>query len=355
MDATHATTAGIPAEYIGLDLHLRESQLCILTVDGDVVERRIRTTAAWFAHTLGERPRARVLLESSTESEWVARCLEALGHEVVVADPTFAPMYATRARQVKTDKRDARALADACRAGTYRPAHRASEARRHVRAELVVRETLVRTRTRYVNLARAMTRREGLRLPSGGPERLVERLAALAMSDALRTELAPLVAVLAPLQREIAAADERLAALARTDPVMRHLATTPGVGPVTAAAFVAALDDVTRFATAHHVEAYLGLVPRERSSGERQRRGAITKAGSSRVRGLLVEAAWCITRSKRADLEMLRTWTDRIARQRGRSVALVALARRLAGILYALWRDNTDYGIRQPRSAAAVA
>jgi transposase len=271
-----------------------------------------------------------VLLESSTESEWVARCLEALGHEVVVADPTFAPMYATRSRQVKTDKRDARALADACRAGTFRPAYRPSAARRRVRAELVVREALVRTRTRYVNLARAMTRREGLRLPPGSPDGLAQRLAALAMPAALRAELAPLVAMLAPLQREIAAADDRLAAFTASDPVMRRLASAPGVGPVTAAAFVAALDDVARFPSAHHVAAYLGLVPRERSSGERQRRGAITKAGNPRVRALLVEAAWCLTRSKRADVEGLRAWAERIAQQRGRRVALTRPAWHLA-------------------------
>jgi transposase len=341
--------------HVGLDLHKRESQLCILTADGGITERRIRTTAAWFAEALGARPGVRVLLESSTESEWVARCLEALGHDVVVADPCFAPMYATRTRNVQTDRRDARALAEACRSGTFRRAHRPSEARRHVRAELLVREALVRSRTRYVNLARAMTRHVGLRLPGGGADRLVPRLAALAMPDALRAELSPLVVVLEPLQREIDAADDRIRALAATDPVMRRLASTPGVGPITAAAFVAALDDATRFASAHHVEAYLGLVPRERSSGEKQHRGRITKAGSPRVRSLLVEGAWCITRSKRADLEPLRAWAARIAQQRGRRVALVALARRLAGILYALWRDETTFGVRRPRRASPAA
>src|SRR5881397_3914045 len=114
---------------IGLDLHKRESQLCILTVAGEVVEQRIVTSRERFAAVLGERPRARILLEASTESEWVARHLESLGHEVIVADPTYAPMYATRSRRVKTDKRNARTLRDACGQGTYRPAHRLSEPR----------------------------------------------------------------------------------------------------------------------------------------------------------------------------------------------------------------------------------
>jgi hypothetical protein len=98
-------------DHIGIDVHKTESQLCILGEDGQLSERRIRTTTERFAAVLGDRPRARILLEASTESEWVARCLEGLGHEVIVADPNFAPMYAARSRKIKTDRRDARALA----------------------------------------------------------------------------------------------------------------------------------------------------------------------------------------------------------------------------------------------------
>jgi transposase len=121
---------------IGLDLHKRESQLCIGHTDGTISDRRIVTSRERFTGVLGGRPPARMLLEAGTESEWAARHLESLGHEVIVADPNFAPMYATRSRRVKTDKRDARTLMEACRLGAYRPAHRLSEARRHVRAEL---------------------------------------------------------------------------------------------------------------------------------------------------------------------------------------------------------------------------
>jgi len=114
------------------------------------MERRIRTEPQRFAEVLGGRPRARILVEASTESEWVARCLEALGHEVVVADPNFTPMDATRTRKVKTDRRDARALQEACLLGAYRPAHRLSDAQRHVRGRLAVRDALVRTRFELV-------------------------------------------------------------------------------------------------------------------------------------------------------------------------------------------------------------
>ena len=148
---------------IGLDLHKRESQLCILTEEGEIVEQRIHTSRERFTEVLGGRPPARIVLEASTESEWVARHLESLGHEVIVADPSFAPMYATRRRRVKTDRRDARTLAEACRLGAFRRAHRLSEPQRHVRAELAVRDALIRTRTRYIGVIKALVRRDGLR------------------------------------------------------------------------------------------------------------------------------------------------------------------------------------------------
>lgn len=312
---------------IGIDLHQRESQLCILTQEGELIERRIRTTAARFTEVLGGRPKARILLEASTESEWVARHLEGLGHEVIIGDPTFAPMYATRSRRIKTDRRDARALMEACKLGAYRPAHRLSDSQRHVRAELTVRDTLVRTRTRYVTLIKTLVRRTGQRLPSGEPETTARRVKAVDLPPAVRAELEPLVQLLMPLLEHIAAADQRITAIMKRDPVVAHLCTVPSIGPVTASAFVATIDDVTRFYTAHQLEAYLGLVPSERSSGERQHRGRITKTGNPRMRWLLVEAAWRIWRSRHPEVAHLRTWVHQLAQRRGRRIAIVAPAR----------------------------
>ena len=124
-------------EIIGLDLHKRASQLSIKADDGTITDRRIATSRERFTAVLGGRAPARILLEASTESEWVARHLESLGHAVIVADPNYAPMYANRSRRTKTDKRDARTLMDACETGARRPAYRQSEARRHVRAGAV--------------------------------------------------------------------------------------------------------------------------------------------------------------------------------------------------------------------------
>lgn len=356
----------LPAAHdtIGLDLHKRETQLCVLAADGAVAERRIATTRAAFTAALGDRPPARVLLEASTESEWVARHLEGLGHEVVVADPGYAPMYATRSRRVKTDRRDARTLAEACRLGAYRPAHRLSEPQRHVRAELavrdaLVRDALVRTRTRFIAVLKALVRRDGLRLTAGDAERTAAKFAVLdatgVVTPVLRAEVAPLLTILAPLNEQVAAADRRLAAIAAEDARVRRPMTAPGIGPVTATAFVATLDDAGRFQDAHQVMAYLGLVPSEKSSGERQHRGRITKAGSPRVRWLLVEAAWRILRSRDAQAAPLQTWATRVALRRGKRVAVVALARRLAGVLYVMWRDGTDYCAARVRTREVLA
>jgi len=346
-------------DQIGIDVHKKESQLCILTEAGEVIERRIRTERARFAAVLGPRAPAGVLLEASTESEWVATCLEELGHLVVVADPNYAAMYATRSRRVKTDRRDARVLAEACRLGAYRPAHRTSPARRQLRAELVVREALVRTRARYLSVIGAVLRREGVRVTTGSAAAFLRRLDALPLPPALAATIAPLRALLAPINEQIAATDARLAARVQTDDVLRRLTTVPGVGPVTAATFVAILDTVARFAGPHEVAAYLGLVPSERSSGERQQRGAITKAGNRRARWILVQAAWSLLRTRGPAAVTLQSWARQLAARRGKHVAVVALARRMAGILYALWRDGTTYeaqrvrgGRRAPQAAA---
>jgi transposase len=338
---------------IGLDLHKRESQLCMKSEDGGITERRIVTSRERFTAVLRNWPHAKVLLEATTESEWVARHLETLGHEVIVADPNYAPMYANRSRRTKTDKRDARTLLDALETGAYRRAHRLSDPRRHVRSELSVREALVRTRTRYISVAKTLVRRDGLRVAGSSSEKVAERIAALALSPQTTGELAPLFAVLGPLNDEIASADRRITAVAKADPVMVLLATAPAIGDVTASAFVATVDDITRFRSAHELEAYLGLVPGERSSGEKRRIGRITKAGNTRVRWLLVEAGWRILKSKSPETAALRAWAMRIAARRGKRIAAVALARRLAGILFAMWRDGTAYDarrIRLPRS-----
>jgi hypothetical protein len=158
-------------EYGAIDLHSKESEIRIVTAEGEVVvHRRIATRRDVLTTVFGERPRMRLLLESGTESEWVAQHLESLGHEVVVADPNYAAMYAHRGRGIKTDRRDVLALVEANRRGIYRPAHRVSAAQRTVRRHLQVRDQLVRMRTQLINVMRGQLRSEGLRVCSGRAE-----------------------------------------------------------------------------------------------------------------------------------------------------------------------------------------
>jgi transposase len=131
--------------------------------------------------------------------------------------------------------------------------------------------------------------------------------------------------------------------------------TVPSIGPITATAFIAALDDTARFAGAAQVTSYLGLVPREYSSGERQHRGRILRSAHPHVQSLLVQAAWRMSRSSDAKTAALRAWAEAITHRRGKKVAMVALARRLARILFAMWRDQTEYQAKRVRMVRRAA
>jgi transposase len=342
-------------EYGAIDLHSKESEIRIVTAEGEVVlHRRSATRRDVLTTVFGERPRMRILLESGTESEWVAQHLEGLGHEVVVADPNYAPMYAHRGRGIKTDRRDVIALAEANRRGMYRAAHRVSAAQRTVRRHLQVRDQLVRMRTQIINVMRGQLRSEGLRVRSGRAETFVTRYQALAAPAALRTVLEPLVQALGALAPLIAAADAWAHQTADGDAVARRLMTAPGVGPITALSFQSTLDDVTRFGGPNAVSAYLGVVPHEASSGERQRRGSITKAGPTHIRTVLVQASWSVWRSPRGSAT-LHAWVHRLADRRGKRIAIVGLARRLARILFAMWRDGRDFQAARVSHVAVAA
>ena len=332
--------------YAAIDLHTRESQIRIVDANGRVlVERRIPTRRDRFTAALAAFRPIRVLLESSTESEWVAQHLEADGCEVIVADPSYAPMYGTRSRVIKTDRRDVAALADACRGGFYRAAHRTTETQRARRQQLRVREQLVRMRVHALNAIRTIVRSEGGRI--GG--RLVgsyrTRVASVALPASTRTAIEPLLRAIEALTPLVKDLDRQLEAEARRDGVAQRLMTMPGVGPITALTFRARVDAIERFRDGGALTAYFGLVPREMSSGDSRRRGTITKAGDATMRSLLVQAAWAHWRVGRARTP-LTEWAQRLATRRGKRTAVVALARRLARILFAMWRDGTTFAGR---------
>ena len=343
-------------EYGAIDLHLRRSHFRIGLQDGTVIkDGRFETTRAELSRVFGSRAPMRILLESSTESEWVAQYLESLGHAVIVADPNYTPMYGARSRKVKTDGRDTAALFEANRLGIYRRAHRVSPAQRARRQELRIRRHLVQRRSQGISLLRAILRQDGWRVPGGPAEAIDRRVATLVLPPPLAAIVAPLRAWLGELNRLLAFAEAAVTAQAQADPIARHLMTAPGVGSVVALTFQATLDDPGRFGgDAARASAFLGLVPSEDSSAERRVRGHITKAGPGELRALLVQASWTIWRGRSADGAALRTWAHALAARRGRRIAIVALARRLSRILFAMWRDGTDFRGRPPRVSVAA-
>ena len=328
--------------YGAIDLHMRFSQIRIIDEAGVVLrDQRVVTSRDRLVRTFAGVGPLRILLEAGTESEWVAQTLEAAGHVVVVADPNYAPMYGDRQRKVKTDRRDVAALAEANRRGWYRAAHRPSAAQRATRQLLRTRRQLVRMRSGAVALIRSLVKHDGYRVPSCSAERVALRVPQLALPPTLAAAVAPLVRTIVTATTEIAALDHQLRARAAADPIVAQLQTVPGVGLIVALTFRSQLDDIQRFTHAGQVSAAIGLVPREDSSAERRHRGHITKAGPRELRSLLVQAAWACWRSRQS--AALRAWVEQLAARRGRRIAVVALARRLSRILYAIWRDGSTF------------
>jgi transposase len=332
-------------ESIGIDVHKKHSQICVLDGKGQVrAEERIPTRAKHLRRWFEEHPKAKVLVESSTDSEWVARVLEEMGMEVVVADPNYALMYATRDPRVKTDKRDARALAEALRLGHYRKAHRPSPAARRRRIVLGNRERLMGCRTGLLNRLRSVLRQEGVYLKSCAAEAVPRAVKEAELPEELLELVRPLVDELYSLNDQLEACDRKLKEEAKGDALGERLQSAPGVGLVTALAFMSVVDGAARFKNAHALEHYLGLVPGADESGEKKhtRGRPITKRGNRMLRWLLVEAGHRILNG-RGGSPKLRAWGERIATRGGKGKAAVALARKLAGILYAMWRDGTKY------------
>ena len=330
--------------YGAIDLHMRYSQIRIVDADGRMVrEQRVVTTRERLIAAFAGHGPLRVLLETGTESEWVAQTLEAEGHAVIVADPNYAPMYGDLTRRVKTDRRDVVALAEANRRGWYRAAHRTSAAQRDRKQVLRSRRLLVQQRTGAVSLVRALLRQDGYRLSSGECATVPTRVERLSLPASLRDTLAPLCRQIAALTTEIRTIDRRLQQQTATDAIITRLRSVPGIGLIVATTFRAFIDRHERFAHGDQVSAAIGLVPREDSSAERRHRGHITKAGPRELRSLLIQAAWVCWRHPQS--ATLRAWADRLAARRGKRIAVVALARRLSRILFAIWRDRTTFAV----------
>lgn len=325
-------------EHIAIDLASRESQICVRSPEGTILEeRRLKTDA--LDHFLKQRPASRVVIETSAETFAVADVAKSLGHEVRVVPATLVRSLGVGARGVKTDRRDAQVLSEVSARINLPSVHLPSAASRDKRAICTSREALVQARTQLINSVRGWLRTQRRRVSGMSSKTFGTRLK---QSDLpWPSHIQSMLTVIETLAAQIRSLDNEVAELAKNDAVCARLMTVPGVGPVTALRFVAAIDDCSRFQSASAVQAYFGLVPGERSSGEKKCRTSLTKAGNSKVRWTLVQAAWSAWRYRGGDPMV--TWAKRIAERRGKHVAVVALARKLAGILYAIWRDDTRY------------
>jgi transposase len=296
-----------------------------------------------------------VAFEACREGWHVHDVLAGWGKEPVMLDTTRVRQIGVGQHGRKNDALDAEAIAMALDAGRVPMAHVLSPERRVLRAKLSVRGELVEMRARQVTLLRGLARAEGVLVSSSSTDGFLQKLQQACLSPATRTLMAPLVATLTVAQEQLAAMDKEIARVAKGDPIIRLCATAPGVALIVAATFVSVIDEAKRFRNAHAVSAYLGLVPGENTTGGKRRLGSITKHGNMHARSMLVQSAWQILRAGDAD-DPLRRWADALAKTRGKKIAAVALARRLAGVLWAMWRDGTVYdpGMQARESAKGL-
>lgn len=329
-------------QHVAIDLGLKESQICVRSPAGEILLEQKYPTRR-LSRFFKQQPTSRVIVESCAEAFGVADLALEHHHEVRVVPATLVRNLGVGARGIKTDRRDAQVLSEVSCRIDLPSVHVPSDLARQRRMMCTMREQLVTTRTALINCVRGWARTELQRIPSGTcstfPKRA--RTAALNGSGGVPCFVERLLVCIETLNQQIALADKELEQLAHEDPVCERLMSVPGVGPVTSMRFVSAIDDVSRFASAHAVQAFLGLTPGEHSSSQRQHRTGITKAGPPTVRRALSQAAWSLR--QRRPLDPICQWALQIEHRRGKYIATIAVARKLAGILFALWRDGTRY------------
>jgi transposase len=338
----------------GLDVSDRQIAVCVLDAQGVVQERtRLATTPpsvqSWLA---GWQP-MRVILEVGTHSPWLSRVIQATGHEAIVANARKLRFIFRN--ESKSDRVDAEALARVGRLDLQllAPLRHRSAAAQEALAQLRARDVLVQARTRLINHVRGAVKSTGSRLPATGTTAFARRVGPHVPVE-LQAQLAPLLTLIEQLTHQIRGYDRALEQLAaQRYPETGALRQVAGVGVLTALCFVLTLEDPDRFATGRSVGAFLGLRPKRSDSGERRPQLGITKCGDPMLRRLLVTSAHYILGPFGPDTD-LRRWGLRLTAQGGKNAkkrAVVAVARKLAGLLYSLWVHGTVY---QPLRAPSM-
>jgi transposase len=344
---------------VGLDMGANTISYCEVR-DGQVVDRATVRRLKDLDARLGPKAfPARVAFEAGHDAWHVHAVLTQWGQGPMMVDTTRVKQLGIGAHQKKTDRIDAETLARALEVGRIPLAHVLSPARQELRFELGVRRALVETRAQMITTCRELARARGQRIDVCAAESFVKKVRASALDEATGTLLEPIIVLLELLDPQIAHVESKLAEKCAQESVIVRLATAPGVGLIVAATFVSVIDEAGRFGDAHSVQAYLGLVPCEDSSGGKRRLGSITKQGNSYARAMLVQAAWSILRCGE-DSDPLVRWGHAIVERRGKRIAVIALARRLAGVLWSMWRKDTVYqaaglGIASARGVKAHA
>jgi len=307
-----------------------------------IVRRATVRGLAGLTRYLGPKEaNATVVIEACRDAWHVHDVLREWGNEVQVVDTTRARQLGIGQHGKKTDRIDADTLALALERGSIPAAHVLSPRSRRIREELTVRTALVKTRSEYVTQCRALLQARGVTVRPCQTSIFVRVVRDMELDPEHLGLVSPLLRMLLRLEVQIASVEETLHAMAEEEPAVARLATVPGVALLVATAFVCVLDDPQRFANASQVAAYLGLVPLERSSGGKRRLGGITKQGNPHLRSLLVQAGWTVLRGSSED--PLTLWAQRVAERRGKRIAVVAVARRLARLMWALWRRGGVY------------
>ena len=332
--------------FAALDVGDKVTHVCVVDGEGAIVWRGACATdpevlaASLDRHAGGL---ARVVLETGPLSAFLYHGLIERGVPAVCICARHAKGVLS-VRVNKSDVHDAEGLAQLARTGWFKAVHIKDSATHLGRAQLKVREQLVRARLAMANQLRGLLKLFGLRMGKvTTPAKRAERLEMLlGQKPELRPILAPLVASLEALDAQIAASTRSIKARAAADPVATLLMTTPGTGPITALTFKSSIEDPTRFARGEDVGAFAGLAPRRSQSGERDVHGRISKAGDPMLRSALYEAANnLLCRVKRPCA--LQTWGKALVATKGAKRARVAVARKLAILLHRLWISGTSF------------
>jgi transposase len=332
--------------YCGVDFHKNQTEICVKDESGKVIERaRIATNKVelYFKN----KPEMWIAIEASGGVFDACEKLKRLGHRVRMVHP--GKFRAIGYGGKKTDKRDAEMLAEALRLDAIPEVYQKSRYARELKSLLASRDLAVSLRTSIVSHVRGILREWGLPMPQGMQEfrehvaKTLEELENPLIAKILRS-LTDEIAALLEKEKEIEAALDELAG---EDERVHRLTAVPGVGKLTALAFVAAVEDPKRFKDAKHLGAYLGLTPRESSSGNKRRLGGITKAGPEMVRRYLVHGARAALRHESSPEHKQRVWAEKLEKKIGIHKATVALAHKNAKILYAMLRNNTCYNERK--------